>query len=523
MTHLVMIVPNEVTVDSRVQKTARSAQDAGYTVTILGAANRESPYSAVLNGVLTVRVSRNPSVPKGRLSQIAASLRRRVPRWPRWASMPVRAAAKVLDKVGRFITNRTKLPDRAFADRTVRARALEASRLEPDIAVWTARFLRPLVDLRPDIIYVHDAVLLLAGGLAQEELARRGHEAKLIADVHEWWPGVGGVSADRIKSRTDLEDEWVPRADLVLTVSPTLSSWLTARLDLPTPPVSVENAAFAAIVKAESRETIREECGLADDVPLLVYAGAIAYARGIDVAIDAISQIPGAHLAVVAGKRTQYVIDLEEHAALKGMAERLHIVSYVPPESISWYLGTATAGLAPFRRSKSHDSALATKISEYLNASLPLVVSDCEAQAAYVQRTGVGEVFIAENVETAKIAILRVISDRAHYVSKITDDLLRDRTWDYQADKLVASLALIEPPSHPRVSPAVTSTSAVRISRDALLFHSTWLSGVLVRKPTARQYRALFGASRKIQRDAVLSLAPVCATTGSGDTRSKEA
>jgi glycosyltransferase involved in cell wall biosynthesis len=508
-----MIVPNEVSIDSRVQKTARSAQDAGYTVTVVGAAGRDSRFSAVLNGVLTLRVPRKPLAPKSRPSQITASIHRRVANWPRLASLPFRAVARLFNAVGTRITNRTPLPYRAFTSDEVSERVRAASQLDPSIAVWTARFLRPLVDLKPDIIYVHDAILLLAGGLAQEELSRRGHPAKLVADVHEWWPGVGGTTPERIKSRTDLEEYWVPRADLVLTVSPTLSRWLTERLDLATPPVSVENAASVAVVAARGRKTIREECGLLDGTPLLVYAGAIAPARGVDVAIDAIAQIPGAHLAVVAGKRNKYVIDLEEHAQAKGMSDRIHIVSFVPPESISWYLNSATAGLAPFRRSKSHDSALATKISEYLNAKLPLVVSDCEAQGEYVSRTGVGEVFVADDVDGARIAISKVIGDRDTYVSTITEDLLRDRTWEYQAAELVTVLTSVEAPGSSRISPPPPAIDAVRISSEALKFHSAWIDGSLLKDSHSTRYDTLFGSDNERLSESIEQLGPLTPIT----------
>lgn len=507
MTHIVMIVANDVSIDSRVQKTARAAQDAGYLVTVLGAAVRGAQWSTSLNGVFVARAPRVPTPPMHYFSRVAVGVRRRVKSKPAVIDLAGRGLALVLDRLGIFIVNRRRQPYRAFSDREVRRRVREASKKHPDIAMWTARFLRPLVDLNPDVIYVHDAVLLLAGGLAKEELARRGRDVRFIADIHEWWPGVAGTTPARIASRTDLEDEWVPHADKVLTVSDTLAGWLEERWSLEKTPDSVENAALAVWEAAPGRSTIREECGLDSNVPLLVYAGAIAPARGVDVAVDAVADIPGAHLVVVAGKRTVHVVELEKQASARGMADRFHVVPFVPPNSISWYLSSATAGLAPFRRSKSHDSALATKISEYLNGGLPLIVSDCESQARYVRAHGVGEVFTADDVQEARAAIVKVIAGREEYASRITDELLATRTWEYQAQRFVEVLRSVAEPTTPPVPPHDPGPSGLRFSREAIELQTWRLSDEWPSLGDQRQYRALVGRSPARQQAMVEGLA----------------
>ena len=44
---------------------------------------------------------------------------------------------------------------------------------------------------------------------------------------------------------------------------------------------------------------LRELCGIGPDVPLLVYSGAAAPQRGLDIMVEALPQLPGVHVAFV--------------------------------------------------------------------------------------------------------------------------------------------------------------------------------------------------------------------------------
>src|SRR5690606_8530673 len=107
-----------------------------------------------------------------------------------------------------------------------------------------------------------------------------------------------------------------------------LADRLVTRYRLPSRPVVVHNAPSAARVPDPDRRTVREEAGVPDDVPLLVYAGAAAERRGLGDLVEALAWLPEVHLALVVDLNARYVGQLRERAAGLGCASRLHVLPY---------------------------------------------------------------------------------------------------------------------------------------------------------------------------------------------------
>ncbi|MDY6916305.1 MAG: glycosyltransferase family 4 protein [Candidatus Cloacimonadota bacterium] len=77
------------------------------------------------------------------------------------------------------------------------------------------------------------------------------------------------------------------------------------------------------------------------------------------------------------------------------------------PLSVAYsYLIAAKVGICPLHRNIHHDTTYANKIFHYMAAKLPVLVSDCEAQAKVVRKEDCGLVFEAENVEDMKEKIM---------------------------------------------------------------------------------------------------------------------
>ena len=87
---------------------------------------------------------------------------------------------------------------------------------------------------------------------------------------------------------------------------------------------------------------------------------------------------------------------------------------------------------------RSHEISLITKFGEYAAARLPILVSDVKTMAAEVRSVGNGEVFIAEDVADCRMAIVRLLSDLDKYRSAYTPEVLANRSWERQAESLIA-------------------------------------------------------------------------------------
>ncbi|WP_344173893.1 glycosyltransferase family 4 protein [Pilimelia columellifera] len=394
-----MLVDNAVEGDSRVQKTARSAAAAGWAVTLLGRADSVARSWRV--GEAKVRL-----LPMGGAGGASVGRRGRERlRRSRLVGLLRRPVDLALVRFWRW-----RLGDGAWR------------RLEPSLWEFEAAY-GPAIDaLAPDIIHAHDFRMLGVGARAVLRARASGRAAKLVWDAHEFLPGIQPWRdhARWLPAHRGHEREYARHADAVVTVSPELARLLQREHHLPRLPSVVLNAPDIApgvpITLDGGPDTLRVRCGLGPGVPLLVYSGACAPARGLALAVRALPRLPGAHLALVVNQPDgPHARELVALARQLGVADRLRLLDYVPADRVAAALADADAGIIPIQRWPNHEIALITKFFEYAHARLPIVVSDVRVMAATVRDTGQGEVFRADDLDDYVRAVRAVLGDPARY------------------------------------------------------------------------------------------------------------
>jgi glycosyltransferase involved in cell wall biosynthesis len=305
----------------------------------------------------------------------------------------------------------------------------------PEIADLELVFCEAIVDLEPDILYIHDRHGLPAAVTAKRILANRGYHMMWIYDAHEWLPGIDfqGPKVHGI-AWVAAEAATIGDADSVITVSDEMAIKLRQRHTLKDLPSVVLNAPISTDLPPvdQNRSSVRENCGLDQDTDLLVYVGLISPQRGLETVLHSLRTIPDVHLALIAPaapKRREELIGL---AMELGVGERLHILDYVPQQSVSAYISSATVGLSPLISIPNHQESLGTKIREYLHAGLPIVGSDVKTMARFLEESRVGTTFRAEDPQDCARAIKQVLANRNDYVKAITPELLTEHSWERQ-------------------------------------------------------------------------------------------
>lgn len=328
---------------------------------------------------------------------------------------------------------------------TMRDRAWR--RLDPHLWDWEAAFGPVIDELKPDLIHANDGRMLGVGARATLRARHAGRATKLVFDAHEWLPGRYIHQAHHRWHDGQLahEAEYVGDADAVVTVSEMMIELLVERYGLTAPTSIVRNAPLVGPdgPPAPDGPTIRELCGLADDVPLVLYVGAAAPQRGCDLMVEALPQLPDVHTVFLA-KESAYVTGVRERAAELGVADRFHVQPYVPIEQIVPHIATATIGVFAGLRELNgtsivnHDVDLPTKFYEYAHARLPMVVSDMTTTGGTVRELGIGEVCTAGDLGSYVEAVRRVLADLPRYRAAYDAhaDLLAEWTWERQADVL---------------------------------------------------------------------------------------
>jgi glycosyltransferase involved in cell wall biosynthesis len=311
-------------------------------------------------------------------------------------------------------------------------------RVLPEVDDYELAFGPVLDELAPVAIHAHDMHMVGVAARASARAAARGRRLPWVYDAHEWVAGLsqyGGRTARVVAAWSDLEQEYVRSAERIITVSPRLATALSDRYHLPLLPDVVRNIPPVGAVGRGTAD-IRSTLGLAVDVPLMVYSGGVQAARGVDTAVEALAAMPGVHLAVVAVPTPLSTAcqRLREQAVRLGVEDRLHLLEPVAPDQVSAFLVTADVGLIPLRHFESHEMALANKLFEYLHAGIPAVVSDCRAQADFVQENRIGEVHVAGDAASLANAVRRVLANPQEYRAAVSDPALQaDHVWEHEA------------------------------------------------------------------------------------------
>ena len=393
------IVLNAVTEDSRVLKCAWSLGNAGWDVIVAGA----TPFT--YNDELTIGYAT-------------------IKRLPLKIVLKQSFIAKVLRKL-------------RYYQRRFQARFLGG--YTPGIPNWgrATKAITPLaLTFKPDVVHAHDYTALPIAGEIVAALAKAGHKAALIYDAHEYVPGVAHLKAPLMRSYTEQEITYTALAASVLSVSEGMSELLIPHLQMGNR--HPEIVANDPLVEGQqpSKRNLRQDCGIAADVPLIIYSGAVAPQRGIGTVIEGLRKMADVHCALIANPENASVKDLILQAS--DIADRFHVLPYVPNAELVSYLSGGDIGLIPIHHKLNHEISLITKFGEYMQARLPIVVSDVRTMSAEVRRLGNGEVFIAQDTADFARAVNVVLAAKAKYVDVYTSEVLSERSWERQAEHLVA-------------------------------------------------------------------------------------
>ncbi len=289
-----MLVDNGVEGDSRVQKAAQSAAEAGWQVILLGVRGASGPTKwqifdaevRLLPVPITLahhtshrRSLRRPlAYPPGRtasariksvrawqadlrmrLANIELAHRAGAPRWratlAKGRLLPPRAIAKVLGRWAKFRAGElTRLRTRRanpssplnripirFWQRLMGTRSWR--RLDPSLWNYELAF-GPMIDkLRPDLIHAHDFRMIGVGARAAQTRTCRGPAGQVALRRPRIRSRDHGPTRSRwLPAQTAYEKEFMPYADAVVTISPTLARLLQKAHGLTELPAVVLNA-----------------------------------------------------------------------------------------------------------------------------------------------------------------------------------------------------------------------------------------------------------------------------------------
>lgn len=244
---------------------------------------------------------------------------------------------------------------------------------------YNKRLLLFLLFRRFDLLLANDLDTLTANRVAGW-LRRK----PVVYDSHEYFTEVPElVGRPRIQSFWRwLEKHLVPGVAAACTVSSPIAEVYSRLYGIPF--AVVRNLPF--LRKPEKEESVIPE--VHPDLPLIIYQGALNKGRGVEKAILAMDLLPEAQLAIAGSG------DLEEELQLLVAGLHLKNVRFtgkLPPEKLWNLTRQASLGISLEEDlGLSYRYALPNKLFDYIQARIPVVVSDLPEMGRIVKDYDIG-------------------------------------------------------------------------------------------------------------------------------------
>lgn len=237
-----------------------------------------------------------------------------------------------------------------------------------------------------DILNSNDLDTLLANFLIS-----RLRGKKLVYDSHEYFTEVPELIHRPATRKAWLRlEQWIfPKLQNVYTVNASIAGMYEEK--------------YGVKVDVVRNLPTHKEVGEKGDKRILIYQGALNVARGIELMIESMEYLPEYELWIV-GKG-----DIEEELKARAKAldkgGKVEFKGFVRPDELGTLTRQAGLGLSLEEdRGLSYRYSSPNKIYDYLQASLPVLVSDLPEMAALVRNYGVGEVLEKEERKVEKLA-----------------------------------------------------------------------------------------------------------------------
>jgi len=293
------------------------------------------------------------------------------------------------------------------------------------------------LESKPDVIHAHDLYTLPAAIL----LARRTG-AKVIFDAHE-------IETERIPPLPAEKKDFIDRlertlfreTDAIVVCCESSADFYGERLRKERPVVVMNAPVLSATQESDAGtleviNRLRSEAG----AEIIIYTGGVGReARGLHIAVAALSYLPNAHMVILGPRHPANDEWLLGEAMSVGVSDRLHLIPPVSHSEVVDSIKKADVGICLIQdASLSYRYAMPNKLFEMAFAGLPLCVSDLPEMGRFVRELGAGVTVDQTNPRAIAEAIRHLMDHRDQYVlGESGKGILMDRySWPAQKNVL---------------------------------------------------------------------------------------
>lgn len=292
--------------------------------------------------------------------------------------------------------------------------------------------------LKPAVVHANDLSGMIVGFLITKL-----NNAKLVYDSHELLSETRGTLAyPKVVAKLLLciERLLAVRADAVITVSAGIADKMAVKLGISTPAV-IRNLPNKKNVKLNCNgHPLRHALKLGREKSVILYQGGIGPGRGAQVLLESMLEVKHPDTVLVFLGNGSMVKGLKKRARDLNLEKIVYFHPAVESSVLPHWTADATIGVHPMEGiCLNHLLALPNKIFEYIQAGLPVIVSNLPEMSKIVHEYGVGEDFADRNASELAAKINGMLADtvmmeRYKQAAIIASQKLN---WEREQEKLI--------------------------------------------------------------------------------------
>lgn len=288
---------------------------------------------------------------------------------------------------------------------------------------YNLRLFFKLLFLKKDILLSNDLDTLLANYIISK-IQRKS----LVYDSHELFPEIPElVNKPSVKNIwSSLEHKLLPKLKNCYTVCDSISNFYKEKY----------NTNFKTIKNLPTYKTHQKERFPFDkkDKKIILYQGALNIGRGLELMIETMTYLEN-HILVLIGSG-DITEDLKKQVCLKNIEEKVIFLGKIEPKKLSNLTPNADIGISLEEDlGLNYRFALPNKIFDYIQAEVPILVSNLPEMKQVVLDHKVGDIIEKRNATSLAIQIQKMHEiDYTSFLKKAKKELI----WEHQEKELLA-------------------------------------------------------------------------------------
>jgi len=282
-----------------------------------------------------------------------------------------------------------------------------------------------LLFTKKDVLFSNDLDTLLPNFLVSKIQGK-----ELIFDSHELFSEIPELENRKfVKSFWLRIERWIlPKLKRVITVSDSIKKHYEEKYGIVV--TVVRNLPVVKEVKTKKFTFPTKE------KKVLLYQGSVNIGRGLELMIDTV-RLLNDYILVIVGSG-DIIDDLEQKVLTEGLENKVKFTGKILPKDLKHLTPNATIGLSLEEDlGLNYRYSLPNKIFDYIQAEVPVIVSDLPEMKKLVEKYDVGQVLLDRTPESlAKLIIEVEQKDYTPCLQSASQDL----NWNQEKGRLIALL-----------------------------------------------------------------------------------